>query len=147
MKQSDSSEATLLARHLAFGWSLLAVSIVLGLGLEVMHALKVGFYLDAGSETRRLLWTLAHAHGTLLGLVHIAFSVSLPRLTGLTGTARSFASRALLAGACLLPAGFFLGGAVVYEGDPGVAIILAPAGAVALVAALIVIALGARSSA
>ena len=85
---------------------LLVISVVLGLGLELLHALKTGFYLDADSETRRLLWTLAHAHGALLGLVQIAYSLSLPKLVRLSAAGRVFASRALLAGAVLLPGGF-----------------------------------------
>ena len=28
------------------------------------------------TEARRLMWTLAHTHGTLLGLVHLAFSAT-----------------------------------------------------------------------
>ena len=35
---------------------------------------------------RRLMWTLAHAHGTLLGLVHIAFAVTVRM--GNTGRSR-----------------------------------------------------------
>lgn len=50
--------------------------IVLGIALETMHAFKVGSYLNAGNEIRRLMWTLAHAHGTLLALVHLAFGAT-----------------------------------------------------------------------
>lgn len=144
MNRPGSDLEGLAARHLAFGWGLLTTSVVLGLGLELLHALKTGFYLDADNETRRLLWTLAHAHGALLGLVQIAYSLSLPKLVRLSAAGRVFASRALLAGAVLLPGGFFLGGTVVYDGDPGLAILLAPVGALALVAGLTVVALGAR---
>ena len=56
----------LAVRHLRFGWASLFVFATLGVGLELLHGFKVGLYLDVGNETRRLLWTLAHAHGVLL---------------------------------------------------------------------------------
>ncbi|HEY8174006.1 MAG TPA: hypothetical protein VIH21_13040, partial [Dehalococcoidia bacterium] len=57
-------------RHLRFGWWSLFVFATLGLTLEALHGFKVRAYLDVSNDTRRLMWTLAHAHGTLLGLVH-----------------------------------------------------------------------------
>lgn len=50
-------------RHLRFGWWSLLFFLTFGLGLETLHGLKVGWYLDVENETRRLMWTLAHAHG------------------------------------------------------------------------------------
>lgn len=142
---SDSSAVeTTAARHLAFGWWLVVASIVLGTLLEGLHALKLGFYLDASNETRRLLWTLAHAHGALLGLVNVAFATSLAKLPRLSDAGRVLASRALLAGALLLPAGFFLGGVFVYDGDPGLAVLLAPIGALLVFVGVLTTALAAR---
>jgi hypothetical protein len=134
--------------HLAFGWWALFLFLVLGIVLEALHAFKIGYYLDVSNETRRLMWRLAHAHGTLIALVHIAFALSLPSLAGegsqedaesrseggdppaLTlPPALSLASRCLYGCAVLLPLGFFLGGIFVYGGDPGLAIVLAPIGA------------------
>ncbi len=112
--------------HLSIGWTCIAVFVVLGTILEILHAWKVGLYLDVGNETRRLMWTLAHAHGTLLGLVHIAFAVTmsalgqhLPRVAG----------KALTGASVLLPLGFFLGGIWTHGGDPGLGVLLAPVGA------------------
>ena len=67
----------LAVRHLAFGWWSLFVFGALGLILETLHGFKVPAYLDVSNESRRLMWTLAHAHGTLLGLIHIAFALTL----------------------------------------------------------------------
>ena len=73
-------------RHLLFGWWSLFLFLVLGFLLEGLHAFKVGWYVDVSSQTRRLMWTLAHAHGTLLALVHLAFATTLR-------TARRFSSQ------------------------------------------------------
>jgi hypothetical protein len=117
-------------RNLRFGWWALLVFLSLGGVLETLHGFKIGWYVDVGNETRRLMFTLAHAHGTLLALVNIA--------AGLTGrmverfTLRSSVSFALIWAAILLPAGFFLGGIVIYDGDPGLGVWLVPIGAALL---------------
>ena len=64
-------------RHLRFGWWSLLVFATLGLLLESLQGFKVRAYLDVSNETRRLMWTLAHAHGTLLALVHVIFGLTL----------------------------------------------------------------------
>ncbi len=123
-------------RHVSIGWWAIAAFGALGLVLETLHAFKVGPYLDASNETRRLMWTLAHAHGTLLGILHLAFAWT-------AGTGRLDASRARRAGSALtaatvlLPGGFLLGGVRFYAGDPGVGIVLVPVGAVLLVFAAV----------
>jgi hypothetical protein len=66
------SENTLIHRHLRAGWWGLLIYLGLGIALEMLHGFKIGFYLDVSNHTRRLMWTLAHAHGTLLALVNIA---------------------------------------------------------------------------
>jgi hypothetical protein len=119
-------------RHLKFGWWSLLVFLTLGIMLEAMHGLKIGWYLNVSTATRRLLWTLAHAHGTLLALVHIAFALTVAALPGWGGRVRSIASACLIAASILLPGGFFLGGIVIYSGDPGLGILLVPLGAVLL---------------
>jgi len=144
MSASDSDRERTAARHLAFGWWLVVASVGLGTLLEALHGLKLGLYLDASNETRRLLWTLAHAHGALLGLVNVAFATSLPKLPRLSESGRTLASRTLLAGACLLPAGFFFGGIFVYEGDPGLAVLLSPIGALLVLVGVVVVALATR---
>jgi hypothetical protein len=122
----------LARRHLLIGWLGLLVFLTLGLVLEGLHGLKVDFYLDTRASTRRLMWTLAHAHGTLLSLVQIAFAVSIVRVPSLTEKAASWVSRGLLGGLTLLPLGFLLGGLKLYGGDPGPGIILVPTGALML---------------
>ena len=121
-----------VGRHLALGWWSVFVFGALGLTLETLHGLKVGAYLDVANDTRRLMWTLAHAHGTLVGLVHIAFAASLPSLPHLSARHRRLVSQALVATTLLLPGGFFLGGVRFYSGDPGMGIALVPVGAVML---------------
>ena len=117
-------------RNLCFGWWSLLVFLSLGAALETLHGFKIGWYVDVGSETRRLMFTLAHAHGTLLALVNIA--------AGLTGrnvdrfSLRPSVSFALIWAAILLPAGFFLGGIVIYDGDPGLGVWVVPIGALLL---------------
>ena len=66
-----ADEDALVRRHLAFGWWAMAIFTLFGLLLEAAHGLKLGWYLDLGNATRRLLFTLGHAHGTLLGIVTI----------------------------------------------------------------------------
>jgi hypothetical protein len=67
------------------------------------------------------MWTLAHAHGTLLSLVHIAFGFTartLPETRALpVARAREqrLASKSLVAASFLLPGGFFLGGITIYS--------------------------------
>jgi hypothetical protein len=129
----------MVQRHLAFGWWSLAVFTTLGLVLEAAHGLKLGWYLDLGNATRRLSFTLAHAHGTLLGLVHIAFALSLGRAK-LSAAAAARASFALRAVTILLPLGFLLGGVAFYAGDPGFAIVLVPPSGALLVVALVLVA-------
>jgi len=117
-------------RNLRFGWWSLLVFLSLGGALETLHGFKIGWYVDVGNETRRLMFTLAHAHGTLLALINIA--------AGLTGRKvdrfelRPSVSCALIWAAVLLPAGFFLGGIVIYDGDPGLGVWLVPVGAILL---------------
>jgi hypothetical protein len=124
-----SSVMTNCDRNLHFGWWSLLVFVSLGLALETLHGFKVGWYVDVGNETRRLMFTLGHAHGTALALINIA--------AGLTARNKGFDLRpsisfALIWATILLPGGFFLGGIVTYDGDPGLGIWLVPVGALLL---------------
>ena len=123
--------------HLRMGWCLLSVFVVLGMVLEVMHGFKIGWFLDLANETRRLLLRLAHAHGVLLGLVNIAFALSLPHRAPRSERVEVWISRCVLLGSVLLPAGFLLGGLVVLGGDPNPAILLSPVGGLLLVAGVL----------
>jgi hypothetical protein len=123
-------------RHRRLGWWTLTVFVGLGLVLEALHGFKVGWYLAVGNETRRLLWTLAHAHGTLLGLVHLALATT-AAASGEAAARLKTASRALSGATLLLPTGFFFAGFGIVDGDPGPAIVLAiPGGLLLFVAAL-----------
>lgn len=135
-----------IGRHLRFGWWSLFVFLSLGILLEVMHGLKIGWYLDVSNETRRLMFTLAHAHGTLIALIHVAFAFTLTRLPDWASRSRDFASRCLIGSSLLLPGGFFIGGIWIYEGDPGLGVLLAPIGGFLLAAAVLLTALGFQAS-
>ena len=137
--------ALLTRRHLSFGWWALLLFLTFGLLLESLHGFKVGWYLDVSNQTRRLMWTLAHAHGTLLGLINIAFGATVHLLPAWDLRRRNAASYCLMAAAVLIPGGFFLGGAVVYGGDPGLGILLLPAGALFLCGGVFLCARGVRS--
>jgi len=117
-------------RHLRFGWRSLFVFLSLGLVLETLHGFKLGWYLDVSSEIRRLMFTLAHSHGTLLALVNIAAGLTLRTVKGFEIT--NAASLALLWGSIVMPVGFFLGGIVIHDGDPGLGVVLVPLGALLL---------------
>jgi hypothetical protein len=131
----------LVRRHFVAGWWLLLVFVALGTALEVFHGLKVGFYLDLGNATRRLMWTLAHAHGVLLGLVNIAFAVTL-QSRGMRAEKARITSASLLGASVLLPGGFLLGGIVVYGGDPSLGVLLTPVGAALLIVAVLLVVRG-----
>ncbi|MCA9728675.1 MAG: hypothetical protein R3E12_10795 [Candidatus Eisenbacteria bacterium] len=137
----DGATASLSRRHLSFGWWSLLLFLTGGLVLEAFHGFKVEMYLNVANETRRLMWTLAHAHGTLLSLINIAFGLTLSIRTS-PMPQEILASRALLAASILLPAGFFLGGIVIYAGDPGLGVLLVPFAGALLFTSVFLIARG-----
>lgn len=121
-----------LRKTVRTGWSLLAVSLPMGVVLEALHGFKVQAYL--ASEMRRELWRLAHAHGTLLGILCLVFAAVAP--THVADAVRPAVARLIRWGAVLMPLGFFLGGTLNSEGDPSLGIVLLPVGAVLLMLAL-----------
>lgn len=125
-------------RHLRFGWWALLVFVVLGIGLEMLHGFKLPAYLNVSNSTRRLMWTLAHAHGTLIAVLNLVFAVCLPHCSAVSKRARDLASCGFLGAGILMPLGFFLGGVNVHRGDPGVGILLVPVGALLLVVAVFI---------
>ncbi|MBM3831892.1 MAG: hypothetical protein FJ403_01200 [Verrucomicrobia bacterium] len=141
----DHALTTLIQRHLRFGWWSLLVFLSLGIALESFHGFKKGFYLDVPNETRRLMWTLAHAHGTFLSLVHIAFGATISLIPLWETRFRDLASGCLMGATILVPAGFFVGGIIFYSGDPGLGIVLVPLGAVLLFVSVLLTARGAES--
>jgi len=118
-------------------WGLL-LFLTFGVVLEALHGFKIGLYLAVENEPRRLAWRLAHAHGTLLSLVHVVFGLLLGSRYAPNAAAAERASRLLVAATLLLPGGFLLGGLFVHGGDPGLGILLVPLGALALFAALFI---------
>src|SRR3954462_13379477 len=130
-----------IPKTLRTGWLLLAVSLPFGVTLEGLHGFKVQAYL--ASEMRREMWRLAHAHGTLLGILCLVFAaladahVPPPIRAGVAALIRW--------GAVLMPLGFFLGGVLNSEGDPSLGILLVPVGALLLVVALVRVALPPRA--
>ena len=135
--ETDSQQGALVIRHLRFGWMGLLIFLSLGILLEALHGLKLDVYLDVRNSTRRLMWTLAHAHGTLFSLIHLAFACSLTVLGDRKGVSLPAAglrqvSRCLTGAICLLPLGFLLGGIWTFDGDPGPGIFLVPIGAILL---------------
>jgi len=137
----DERQAQIALRHVVFGWSLVAVFATLGLALETMHGFKLQWYLAVANETRRLLWTLAHAHGVLLGLLNVAYALSL-RHFPFRSRRPGLVSGLLAAGSLCLPSGFLLGGVMVHGGDPNLFIALSPLGGVLLIVVLPMIAYG-----
>src|SRR5438552_19136796 len=132
MNQATGRQPTrkLSDRNLRFGWWSLLVFLSLGGVLETLHGFKIGWYVDVDNEMRRLMFTLAHAHGTLLALVNIAAGLTARNVEHFT--LRPSVTFALIWAAILLPAGFFLGGIVIYEEDPGLGVWLVLLGAALL---------------
>src|SRR5262249_39270895 len=128
----DGLRRALARRHYLFGWIGLLLFLSLGGALEALHGFKVGAYLDLAHKVRRETWTLAHAHGTLLSLVQLAFAAGVTTLGHWTVARLKLASFLLLDAAELIPLGFFLGGIGHGEGDPSAGILLVPVGALAL---------------
>ena len=95
------------------------------------------------SEMRREMWRLAHAHGTLLGILCLVSAALAERVHR---RADPPARAAMIRwGAVLMPLGFFLGGVLNSEGDPSLGILLVPVGALLLVVALVRVALAPRA--
>ena len=117
-------------RNLRFGWWSLLVFLSLGGALETLHGLKIGWYVDVGNEVRRLMLTLAHAHGTALALVNIVAALTGRNIERFQ--LRPSVSFCLIWSGLLFPIGFFLGGIVTYGGDPGLGIWLVPIAALLL---------------
>src|SRR5262245_11402705 len=99
-----------MGRHMRFGWWALLCFVALGLFLEIAHGFKLRWYLSVANETRRLMMTLAHAHGTLIALMNIVFGATQIQLEPWSARPRAWASRCLLWAGVLLPLGFLLGG-------------------------------------
>jgi hypothetical protein len=129
-----------IRKTLRTGWLLLAIALPFGVTLEALHGFKVQTYL--ASETRREMWRLAHAHGTLLGILCLVFAAVAE--AHVAAPIRGRVAALIRWGAVLMPLGFFLGGILNSEGDPSLGIALVPVGALLLVVALVRVALAPR---
>jgi hypothetical protein len=127
-----------IRRHLKTGWAGLGLFIALGIFLEALHAMKIPGYLSPEYSARRLMWTLAHTHGTLFSLVLIALGLTVEKISNPEkfGQVR-IASKLLHIGWVCMPLGFFLGGVQFFGGDPGWGIFMVPIGAVAMLLGVI----------
>jgi predicted GNAT family N-acyltransferase len=136
MANPDAPDA-LATRHVRVGFFSLLAFLTLGIALEALHGFKVGLYLDVGNEARRLSLRLAHAHGTLLSILHVVFGLTLASRARPPRETAERAGRFLTAALLLLPGGFLLGGLFVHGGDPGIGVLLVPVGAVCLFVAVL----------
>ena len=123
------------ASMLRQGWISLAVWMTVGLLLEGLLGYKSPSYL--GDPQRRELFRLAHTHGTVLGLVLVAASLTAQRF----GESPRLAQLGLRIGSVMMPMGFLLGGVWHPEGDPGLAIWLVPPGALLVIFGVVAIVL------
>ena len=130
-----------IGKTLRTGWLLLAIALPFGVTLEGLHGFKVQAYL--ASEMRREMWRLAHAHGTLLGMLCLV-SAALAE-AHIPEAIRASVLAMIRWGAVLMPLGFFLGGVLNSEGDPSLGILLVPPGALLLIVALVRAALAPRA--
>ena len=117
-------------RNLRAGWWTLLVFVCLGVLLEIGLGFRGHFYMDVSQQTRRLMWRLSHAHGTLLAMLNILYGLIAAHWHSAAG--QQFGSRALLAAGWLIPSGFFLAGLFAYQSTPGLATLLIPPGAILL---------------
>ena len=122
------------------GWISLAAWIVFGLLIEGLTGFRSPVLLD--DSTRREMFRLAHAHGTLLNLVLIAAAICAKLDLVRIGP---IASLGLRSAVVLLPAGFLLAGIWHFKDDPGLGILLVPIGAVLLLAVALGIAFSVES--
>lgn len=135
-----STSNRLAIRHRRFGWTSLLIFIGLGTLLEGLLGFKsIGLMLD---PLRRELWSLAHFHGAMLAIVNLVY-VSWADNTDLRSQQQNSASWALIIGSLCMPAGFFFGGISHPEGDPSIAILLVPIGALMICYAIFLQALAA----
>lgn len=119
--------------HLRLSLALLALFLASGLWLEAMYGLRAEGWVD--DPLRREFLRLGHAHGGLLALVNLALAWALERLC----TPDAWAGKIRVAawiGALLVGLGFGLGGLLHGPTDPGLPVLLVPAGAMLLLSSL-----------
>lgn len=110
--------------HGRAGWTLLALGLAFGVTLEALEAFRVSWIV--ADAWRNRLWSLAHFHADAMGLLNLVYR---PWAGELPESGARTTSRVLVIGSALIPLGFTLGGLAHSEGDPGLGILLVPAGA------------------
>ena len=125
-------------RHLRLSLALAALFLAMGLWLEAMIGLRMTGWVD--DPLRREFLRLGHAHGGLLALLNLGLGLAMDRL----GTPAAWAATiraAAWSGALLVGAGFVAGGLLHGPTDPGLPILVVPAGALMLLGSLVAAAL------
>lgn len=140
MAKRSKSNGKLATLHRRYGWTALLFWLIFGATLEALQGFKMSAYLL--DELRREFWMLAHFHGATLALVNLVY-IQWATAPSLSPGQRRWASYSLVAGSILMPLGFFLGGWIHFEGDPGLGIFLAPPGAAAILLTVILQTVGA----
>jgi len=120
----EKSSEYYIRKHLKIGWLGLVLFLALGIAIESLHGLKLPYYLDLKNSSRRLMWTLAHSHGTLFALINIAFAFTIPKLNSRKHL--QWISISLVLGLCGMPLSFFAAGVWLQKGEPGLAVFLVP---------------------
>jgi hypothetical protein len=121
-------------RHLRLSLALAALFLAMGLWLEAMIGLRMTGWVD--DPQRREFLRLGHAHGGLLALLNLGLGLALERL----GTPAAWAGTirgAAWTGALLVGGGFVAGGLLHGPTDPGLPVLVVPAGALMLLGSLV----------
>ena len=121
------------------GFLSIAFWMSVGLLLEGLLGYKTPGYLQ--DPVRRELFRLAHAHGTLLGLLVVVAGLV---TQSLQMSAPRYSRLALQIGAAVMPFGFLISGIWHYESDPGLGIWLVPPAALLVIFGIISMALSSR---
>ena len=114
------------------GWISLAIWMSAGLLFEGLIGFRAPAYLQ--DATRRELFRLAHAHGTVLNILLLVAALYLSKNLVAPPSAAIWCLRI---GVVLMPLGFLLGGVWHYESDPNPLIVAAPLGGLLVIFAVI----------
>lgn len=125
-------------RHLRLSLALTALFLASGLWLEAMIGLRLAGWVD--DPLRREFLRLGHAHGGILGLLNLGVGLAIERLATPEPWARVIRPAAL-GGALLVGLGFIVGGVWHGPTDPGLPVLVVPAGALMLLGAVVAAAL------
>ncbi len=123
-------------RHLRASLVCVATFLAVGLWLEAMYGLRAGGWID--DDLRREFLRLGHAHGASLAVLNVGLAWAIERLRTPAAWARRIRVAAL-AGVLLVSGGFVGGGLWHGLTDPGPLVLVVPAGAMMLLAAVVAV--------